>query len=375
MSLIEYIARTEGNLRPTMNKLPSSLVCNLYSNGRKLFLSNLVKDTNFIKKEISEKLTTKAWGLEFQSPLFNAAGMFKTGDGYQLAYLQGAGAFLAGTTTSNPRAGNKKNGILHPFMSYPNSGVASNWMGLPNEGHHAIAKKISQIEKWKGCPIGVSIAGDSDMPENKVLDGITEGLELYSKAGADFIEINESCPNVSGHKTISCNFLDSGLTARLFFISERFIKKQNKPIPLIVKFSNDTSPEMIPALIDLLLDLGFSGVNFGNTSTMYERYKSAINSLDLSNYDYFTKTFGGGLSGAILKENSLELGRRAVDYIAKKNASHEFHVIRTGGITNLKDLLASKQSGITLNQWFTGYFEAFSLRGHSLYSNIYRHLS
>jgi dihydroorotate dehydrogenase len=91
---------------------------------------------------------------------------------------------------------------------------------------------------------------------------------------------------------------------------------------------------------------------------------------DFKNFDFFTKSFGGGLSGRLLKENSLQLASHASAYLKSKDLSREFHVIRTGGIETKEDLLQSQAAGILLNQWFTGYFDQFAHFGHDVYKHI-----
>jgi dihydroorotate dehydrogenase len=299
--------------------------------------------------------------------------MFKYGDGYRISALQGAGAFLAGTTTALPRTGNKKNGIQHPFMPYPKSSTSSNWMGLPNPGHEVVARRLSQIDKIKGCPLGISIAASPEQTSMDAADGIIRGMSLYDKGGVDFIELNESCPNVDHHGSNNTNPLDEGLIERLEHISRGFLSKRNKKLPVIVKFSNDTSESQVNNLIDLLLDLGFDGINFGNTSVQYDKYARLLNPSDIKNFGYFTSEFGGGLSGKILKGNSLHLCSIATDYLAQKNPRSEFHIIRTGGVEDLDDINESNAAGIRLNQWFAGYFDKFGKYGHSLYKHLFGH--
>jgi len=375
MTLIERIAKIEGKFRKHILRLPSPAVVFLYSNSRKFFLKSLVSDLDFPVQEVHENLSFSSIGLKFRSPLMNAAGMFKNGDGYYLAFQQGAGAFLAGTTTSEARKGNTKGLLVHPFISYNSSASASNWMGLPNEGHASIAKKLAKIDKIKDFPLGASIAASAGQTENQILDGIIEGLNLYSQAGVDFIELNESCPNITGHSKVINDLLSPDLTARLVYISEKFLKKRNRNIPVILKLSNDTATASIPPLLDLIIQLGFDGVNFGNTSTQYDYYRKLISQSDLVNYDYFTSEFGGGLSGKILKESSLSLAKSAIDYIEKKNLNKEFLIIRTGGVSNFKDLVESKNNKIKMNQWFSGYFDSFARRGHNCYNWIYKHIA
>ncbi|MGI6369662.1 MAG: hypothetical protein GX372_08720 [Ignavibacteria bacterium] len=371
MKLVEAIAFYEGKLRKHINILPPWFVSFIYSNSRNFFIRQLIS-TNFDKKSLPEEYRIKIWDLEFNCPLFNAAGMFKDGEGYSLCAKMGAGAFLAGTTTFNARLGNKKKCIKHPFMPYANSLSSSNWMGLPNLSHALVAKKISQIEKIKYCNIGASVAADPEA--DNAVDGILTGLSMYEEAGVDFIELNESCPNVPHHSSeieSNCNQVPQNLIDRLEIISKNFIKKQKKHIPVIVKFSNDTQLIQIEALIDVLIDLDFDGVNFGNTSINYEHYLKKIDPKDVKLFNYFTQNFGGGLSGDLLKENSLELCKEATNYINKKTLHKEFHCIRTGGINDKKDILISQENGILLNEWFAGFFENFAKYGFNIYQEFF----
>jgi dihydroorotate dehydrogenase len=380
---IEFIARSDNKFRPFLLKLPPYVVSFIYSNARKPFL-------NWLQNSKPDKIylppteeSRKLWGIHFPSSLFNAAGMFKNGHGYELAAMQGAGAFLAGTTTAIPRKGNSKNGIIHPFMPYPSSGAASNWMGLPNEGNSIVAKRLSRIERINNCPIGASIAGAPEQTGIDALEGIVEGMKLYELAGVDFIELNESCPNIphdancesslaiQANAKISNNCIDDKLVERLESISQKFLKNRKRNLPVIVKFSNDTNIEQLPALLDILINLGFDGINIGNTSTQYLAFRDKIILNELNKFDYFTVTYGGGLSGRILKENSLKLSTYVVEYIERHQSPQEFHIIRTGGIESKDDLEESKLAGIQLNQWFTGYFENFARYGHDLYKILF----
>jgi len=297
--------------------------------------------------------------------------MFKYGEAYYTVASQGAGAYLAGTTTALPRRGNRKQGITHPFIPYTFSNSASNWMGLPNKGHNFVAKELSKLEKQTNCPIGASLSLAPEQNIEDSLKSLLDGILLYEKANVDFIEINESCPNVEHTNDIDkVSGLDKSLIYRIEWLSDNFLKKRNRNLPTIIKLSNDTDIKLIPKMIDILIDAGFDGLNFGNTSTKYNFYLNKIDSKDLRNYKYFTSTFGGGLSGAILKEKSLELAGAASQYLSTLNLKKEFHIIRTGGIDSPSDLRDSASEGISLNQWFTGYFENFAKYGHKVYQKM-----
>lgn len=368
--LVEFLAKTDKLIRPYIVKYFPLFSTKIYSLYRKDFLNLLIKS---IPKKIhlSEDLNVKVWDISFNCNLFNSAGMFKNGFGYLLCYNQSAGAFLAGTTTYNIRLGNKKNNIEHPFIPLPKSKAALNWFGLPNDGHTIVANRLSQIEKKKNCPIGISISIDPEINENLGMKYLIEGFKLYEKANVDFIELNESCPNVE-HSNNSNNLLDNNLILRLEYIRDKFLKYRNRNLPVVVKFASDTDLEQIPELIRLLVDMGFDGVNFGNTVKNYNNYINKIDNDELVAFNNFTNTFGGGLSGYPIKDDALRACKIAVEIRNKIKLSNQFAIIRTGGIFSYEDIEESNRIGVDLNQWFTGYFEQFSNFGHKIYKNIYK---
>ncbi len=370
MSIVEKFASFEKDFRPNLLKLPNWLAVKLFSYGRKQFLKRLYQDVSKEKANIPESALVKLWGLEFNCPIFNAAGIFKSGEGYEMTANQGAGAFLIGTITHNKRYGNLKNNILHPFAAYPNSLAASNWMGLPNYGINNVIEKITNIKKQKKCPIVVSIASSPDFPEKEGLKFLIEDFQLLEKTQTDFVELNESCPNVNHGKTEPDDILDNHLIYRLEKISSIFLKNRNRNLPVILKFSNDTSPEQVEAIINLCIELGFDGINFGNTSIDYLFCSEYIIQEEKQLFEYFISNFGGGVSGSPLNEKSLNLCKTATTFLKTKNLNKEFHIIRTGGIFSKEDLQKSKEIGVSLNQWFTGYFHNFGLNGHKVYEKI-----
>lgn len=371
MTNVEFLAKLDKAFRKHLKLLPNHFYVSFYSNQKKKFLKKFAEDyQNFQTIQFDYK-AVKLWDINFNSPIFNAAGMFKHSEAYYTVAMQGAGAWLTGTFTTQKRIGNIKNGILHPVLPLPVSGNAINWMGLPNEGIEFAAKKISEIQKFNDTPIGVSISADPGMSNKEVLPKLIEGMHLLEKANVDFIELNESCPNVSSQHSLVLDRLDPELVERMEYISKNFLKNRKRNLPLILKLSNDTDINLIPHFIDLSIDLEFDGINLGNTSTNYTFLKSNLNDDERKLFNYFTNTFGGGVSGRNLKENSKKLCKLASEHIQKKNLSREFNIIRTGGVENLSDILESKEIGVSLNQWYTGYFDNFGINGHNIYKNLF----
>ncbi|MFP4529008.1 MAG: dihydroorotate dehydrogenase [Candidatus Kapaibacterium sp.] len=374
MTFAEITARAEHAIRPLMVKLPPALVSHIYSRSRKLFLRMLDAENIANPCQPDPALGRTFWGIRFNSPIFNAAGMFKLGEAYRTVARQGAGAYLAGTVTPQPRRGNIRSGIPHPFMPYPASGAASNWMGLPNPGAESLARRISNIEKIPGCPVGVSISASPEASGPGALEDLMNAMNLLESAGVDFFELNESCPNVPGHKN-GLAALDEHLTERIDYLHQKFLKIRKRNLPVIAKFSTDTDPAQAPELIAALADAGFDGINFGNTSIDYIFISEKIKRVDRENFDYFLGNFGGGISGAPLRSKSLELCMTAAEYIRNHLPAREFRIIRTGGVASPAEFERSLDCGADMAQWFTGYFDAFARHGHQLYCNLYSRMN
>jgi dihydroorotate dehydrogenase len=304
--------------------------------------------------------------------LGNGAGLFKNGEGYPLTVAQGAGWYLAGTTTGQPWAGNRWGfrglGVAQPFAPYPRSAAASNWLGLPNDGTPAVAQRLETMlrhGRQEGVPVGASVAATPGLDEEARLAELVAGMAAYGAAGVDFLEINESCPNTAEGRP-----QDSSLARRLEVVGERFLRQRTRPLPVIVKLSCDTPLEQLPDLLALLVKAGFDGINFGNTSCDYPGLRPALDPRERRLYDFFTRRFGGGVSGRPLRARSLELVRTAAEILAAKPPPQEFHVLRTGGVESGEDVAASLAAGASLCGWYTGYFEGLSRHGHGVYRAI-----
>ncbi|MEK6896700.1 MAG: hypothetical protein AABX12_04565 [Nanoarchaeota archaeon] len=367
------LARLEKRLRPLITLLSPRQVVKIYSKARLDFLAKIAEEPSLPVYVPPAKFERVLWGLHFRGSLMNAAGMFKNGECYPLVAHEGAAAYLGGTGTFNQREGNRepRTEIYLPFAPYPRSGAASNWLGLPNYGDEINADNTSRLERINGCSIGWSAMGSPDYRGDEKLEKLVASLRAYERAGVDFLEINESCPNTTHGKP-----QDDDLARRLKYLADNFLRRRERILPVVVKFSNDTPVEQVRPLMDLLFEHGYDGVNFGNTSTDYAKRRTFIDPAERALYDFFTTNkarfgVGGGVSGRPLKEDSLLLCAIAVQHLRAGRPAQEFHVIRTGGIENAEDLLQSDAEGISLNQWFTGRWAAFAEHGYNSYRRLY----
>ncbi len=366
---LPLLARLDRWLRRlVVGYCPPAFAVWLYSQTRQWYLRQFAALLPK-RQALPPEVAVERWGLKFQTPIFNAAGVFKDGRGYMLAYRQGAGAFLAGTVTLYPRHGNRKGRYRQPFLSYPRSRAASNWLGLPNPGYQYVARQFQQFLPQPGCPRGVSLAAPDELALEEATAALIDGLFLFKELGVDFLEINESCPNTTATREEWAQ-----VWKRLEIISDRFLRKRKRFVPVVVKFSNDVPLSMVSEIVEKLCDFGFDGVNFGNTSVDYATHRERLHPVEQPYYDFFVRMFGGGVSGRPLKEESLLRCVAAVEYVRQHPPAQEFVVIRTGGIEGAEDVRESLQKGIGLCQWYTGYFEQFAKVGHRLYRELVQRL-
>lgn len=331
--------------------------------GRKQYEKLFSKQNIQSQKLDNVNLETFLWGIKFRNKICNSAGMFKNGEGYDLSAQLGAGAYIGGTSTYNPRVGNDKNNIKLPFVRLPKSKMTLNFLGLPNLGDEILSKKIFTANKIEGCPIGWSVMRSPDYKTEEAEEKLIKSLFLYqANPQMDFLEVNVSCPNVKKSS--------QGILASLSYISEEFLKKRTRHLPVVVKLSHDITEDSLREVLKSLVELGFDGVNLGNTSTEYLNYLLKVDEAEKSIFKTFTESFNGGIGGKALKSKSLKLCKFASEELKKINLKNEFHIIRTGGIESAEDLADSALAGVSYNQWQTGFFFNYTEHGDEVYRKI-----
>ena len=316
---------------------------NLYSANRKGFIDSI---QNSLTEPICEaRREIEVCGIKFRNDLGNAAGLDKDGSLLKFNYFLGAGFAVIGTVLNKPHTGNlfKMGRKEHnPWTPLPNSRSALNSLGLPSLG---IDKAIENIEKFRekvpytDFPIGLSIMGHPLQEGQEKLDGI---LECVAKAvgKVEFIEINESCPNVA-HKA------DDGLADRLKAIAA--IKKDT---PIFVKLGALGDAVQTVKLVDAA---NMDGLILLNTQKDYDYYRPKLNCKDHKLFDYYTKNYQGGLSGEIIKETSFDSIKAASEAI--KQSGSQLKLIHVGGISSPEDAEESRKYA-PLREWYTGMMES-----------------
>jgi dihydroorotate dehydrogenase (fumarate) len=228
----------------------------------------------------------------------------------QLA-ASGAGFITTKTTTFAPRAGNPG-----PRF-YVLGDTTINSMGLPNPGYLKMAQIISELKTKTEKPVFASISG-FNVEESGVI------AKEIEKA-ADVLEINLSCPNLSGKSQI---IYDTEMTQQVL----REVRKATAK-PIAVKAAPFLDPSAQEAFCETAKKCGVDAIVAINAvgNSMY---------IDPDRAKIMLKPKWGGLGGAAIRMIGIGNVRRYHEYFKGK-----MPIVGCGGIMNGKDAFAYALAG------------------------------
>jgi dihydroorotate dehydrogenase (NAD+) catalytic subunit len=258
--------------------------------------------------------------LLLENPVLVGSGTF----GYAremagLIELRRLGGILPKTITKAPRPGNP------PPRTYETSGGMLNSIGLDNDGIEAFIANLLPYLAGLGTKIVVSIAGKS-LPEF-----IDMAARLDCLPGVDALELNISCPNVSGG-------VDFGTDPAMCEAVVSGVRKVTS-VPVIAKLTPNVTDI---ALIARAAEAGGSdAISVINTclgmAINWRQRRSQLGRMM------------GGLSGPAIKPIAL----RAVFQVAQ---SVKIPIVGIGGIATIDDVMDFLVAGATAVQVGTANF-------------------
>jgi dihydroorotate dehydrogenase len=281
-------------------------------------------------------LRVRALGLRFPGPLGLAAGFDKDGEGVLGLAALGFSFIEVGTVTAQPQPGNPKPRMFR----FPEERALVNRMGFNNHGAAALAARLRVIRRRPGFRpvIGVNIGKTKAVPDDKAVADYVTSARLVADV-ADYVVVNVSSPNTPGLRDLQAvdklGPLLSAVREALDGASPR------RRVPLLVKIAPDLSDADIDAVAGLALSLGLDGIIATNTTIARD---------GLSDSAAVARAGAGGLSGAPLKQRSLEVLRRLDDRCGKRLV-----LIAAGGIETPADAEARLAAGATLLQAYTAF--------------------
>ena len=247
--------------------------------------------TKLAKLKPTGRGAVQAFGLHFEAPFGLAAGFDKNAVAIKALGELGFSHIEIGTVTAIAQPGNAKPRLFRLISDR----ALINRMGFNNQGAEVIAARLEKLRERHGTllpVIGVNIG------KSKVVDVADAANDYRISASllaphADYLAVNVSSPNTPGLRSLqSVQALEPILIAVL---------EEAKGKPVLVKIAPDLANEDIAAVADLALDLGLAGVIATNTTIGRSGLKTSAAKVAAAG--------DGGLSGAPLKERSLEVLR------------------------------------------------------------------
>ena len=244
-------------------------------------------------------LSTEIAGLKLRNPTMLASGFLGvSGQTLGRVVEAGAGAVITKSSSLKPRDGNPGPTIVEVPVGLLNA------IGLASPGIAMMKDEISEVRKW-GVPVIVSIFGFSASDYSK-------SARIAETFGADAVELNVSCPHVSGVAEIG---QDPSVVAKV----TRSVKR-NVDIPVFVKLSPNVAK---------VVEIGRSAERAGADAI------TAINTVRAMSIDIHARlpilsAKIGGLSGPAIKPMAV----RCVYELAEKV---KLPLIGVGGIMGWED--------------------------------------
>ena len=268
-----------------------------------------------------------ALGLDFENHLGVAAGFDKNAEMVKALHSLGFGHVEVGTVTALPQPGNPKPRMFRLVQQR----ALINRMGFNNDGAEVVARRLAKLRQSAGVLpiIGVNIGKSKVIDPSAAPDDYRTSAKLLAPY-ADYLTVNVSSPNTPGLRDLQqVESLRPILQAVLEVSGE---------VPVLVKLAPDLSNEDLNSILDLVLELGLSGVIAANTTVRRD-----------IEADPKLLAESGGLSGPMLYPRMLEmLG------IIRSKLDSSFTVIAVGGIETKDQIRECLNAGANLVQAYTG---------------------
>ncbi|CAM3234102.1 quinone-dependent dihydroorotate dehydrogenase [Nocardioides dubius] len=282
-----------------------------------------------------------AFGLTFANRLGLAAGFDKNAVGIDALGALGFGHVEIGTVTGHAQPGNPKPRLFR----LPEDRAVVNRMGFNNEGAEAVAQRLAaRAARRLGRPgpiLGVNIGKTKVVPDDD-LAAVIGDYEFSTRAlapHADYLVVNVSSPNTPGLRNLQAvEKLEPILTA----VRRTADQVTTRRVPLLVKIAPDLADEDVVDVAKMALAVELDGITATNTTISRAGLSSPAEKVEAAG--------AGGLSGAPLRERSLEVLRQL-----KAVVGDDLALVSVGGITTGADALARVEAGATLVQGYTAF--------------------
>lgn len=280
-------------------------------------------------------------GIDFPSPFGLAAGFDKGATGIEALSDLGFGHIEIGTITGQSQPGNERPRL---FRLVEDRAVI-NRMGFNNDGAQEVSARVAAArarlaKEYDGVRpvVGVNIGKTKVVElEDAVGDYLTS--TRYLAIHADYLVVNVSSPNTPGLRLLQSV---ESLRPLLSEVGALADEVAGRHVPLLVKIAPDLSDDDVAEVAALATDLKLDGIICTNTTIGRENLRSDSAKVE--------EIGAGGLSGAPLKERSLQVLRQVRQLVPEEMA-----IISVGGVETAADVKERLEAGADLVQGYTAF--------------------
>ncbi|MET7364861.1 quinone-dependent dihydroorotate dehydrogenase [Streptomyces sp. NPDC005566] len=297
-----------------------------------------------------EELRTEALGLRMHGPFGLAAGFDKNAIAIDGMSMLGFDHIEIGTVTGEPQPGNPRKRLFRLVADR----ALINRMGFNNEGSAAVAERLATRRPVFRTTVGVNIGKTKVVPGAEAVGDYVKSTERLA-AHADYLVVNVSSPNTPGLRNLQATEALRPLLAAVREAADRTVT--DRRVPLLVKIAPDLADDDVDAVADLAVELGLDGIIATNTTI-------ARDSLGLKSPASLAKETGG-LSGAPLKERSLEVLSRLYARVGTR-----ITLVGVGGVENAEDAWQRILAGATLVQGYSAFIYEGPFYARSIHKGL-----
>ncbi|MEV0125443.1 quinone-dependent dihydroorotate dehydrogenase [Streptomyces sp. NPDC050703] len=282
-----------------------------------------------------KELRTEALGLRMHGPFGLAAGFDKNAVAIDGMSMLGFDHIEIGTVTGEAQPGNPKKRLFRLVADR----ALINRMGFNNEGSAAVAARLAARRPVFRTVVGVNIGKTKVVSEEAAVADYVKSAERLARH-ADYLVVNVSSPNTPGLRDLQATESLRPLLTAVREAADR--SAEGRRVPLLVKIAPDLADEDVDAVADLAVELGLDGIIATNTTIARE-------GLGLKSDPALVEE-AGGLSGAPVKERSLEVLRRLYARVGDRVT-----LVGVGGVENAEDAWRRILAGATLVQGYSAF--------------------
>lgn len=287
---------------------------------------------------LPKSLQTTRLGLTFPSPIGLAGGFDKNARVPRALAALGFGFLELGTVTAEAQEANPPPNLFR----LPDDRALVNRLGFPNDGAVTVARRFEEAvgRGGAGVPVGFSIGKSRSVPVEQAGPVVDDYLRSFRavRTVADFVVINVSSPNTKNLRALQ----GAELAHRLLGAIALENGARGRRLPLLLKIAPDLGTAELPALLDVVREVGLDGVVATNTT---------VARTGLASRESVVAAAGaGGLSGPPLRRRALELVAEA-----RRRLGPDATIIGVGGIETGADAHEFLTAGADLVQLYTSF--------------------